>query len=203
MTEAPWALRGEAVAAWCGDRVVLVAERYVASPVGPYVSLGVARIARVGLRLGLRFSTMVVDNHDRLVAGRRNWGLPGEMGTLSWATVGDETAVVWHERGVELRAVAPGRRFPLVAPVRLLQHRGDGPVVVPTRLRGKARRAAVDVVVPSDDELASLAGEHRGVVITGVAVQLRPARVPAGQMWSARAPSPSPDTAMVRSRRGP
>lgn len=181
--------------AHCGRRQVVVAERYTASPVGPYLSLGVAWLGRVGMRPGLRFSTMVVDNHDRLSAGRRNWGLPGEMGTLSWATVGDETAVVWHERGIELRARATGGAFPAYLPVRLLQHRADGEVVVPTRLRGRARRANVDVRVPSADDLARIAGEHRGLIIAGVAAQLRPARVPAGHVWSARAPSPAPDVA--------
>ena len=199
MSEAPWSLRGEALVAFCGGGAVVLAERYEASPVGPYISLGVARIARVGLRPGLRFTTMVVDNHDRLSAGRRNWGLPGEMGTLNWATVGDETVVVWHERGVELRGWVRGGGFPLFAPLRLLQHRADGPVVVPTRIRGHFRKADIDVIVPDDDEeLTPLRGRRRGVLITGLSAQLRPARVAVGHLWSGRAPASAPDVATFK-----
>jgi hypothetical protein len=204
MSDAPWSLRGEAVVGFCGRRTVVVAERYVASPVGPYLAFGVARVSRVGLRPGLRFTTMVLNNHERLVAGRRNWGLPGEMGTLSWATVNDESVLVWHEGGVEVRGRASSRAFPLLAPGRLVQHRADGDVVVPTRMRGSVRRARVDVSVPdgNDADLGVVAGEHGGLMITGLAVKLRPARVPAGRLWSARAPAAAPDAALFRSRRG-
>jgi hypothetical protein len=195
MAEAPWSLRGEAIVGFCGGRTLVVAERYEASPVGPYLSFGVARISRIGLRPGLSFTTMVVDNHDRLAAGRRNWGFPGEIGALSWATVGDESVLVWHERGIEVHGRAHGATFPWFSPVRLLQRRADGDVVVPTRAHGRARRADVEVVVPSDDELVRIAGEHRGLVIAGLALQLRVARVPAGRIWSARAPAAAPDAA--------
>jgi hypothetical protein len=198
VTEAPWSLRGEAVVVFCGRRRIILAERYTASPVGPYTLVGVARLTRVGLRPGLRFSRMVVDNHARLTAGRRNWGLPGELGTLSWATVGDETAVVWHDRGLEIRAVAHGGAFPLIAPGRLLQNRADGPVVVPTRSRGRARRARIDVAIADGPDLPDLAGSYSGLVITGLATQLRQARVPAGRIWSARAPAAAPDVATYR-----
>ncbi len=130
MVDAPWALRGEAVVAWCGGRSIVVATRYVTSPVGPYLALGVARVGRIGLRPGLRFTTMVVDNHDRLTVGRRNWGFPGEIGTLTWATVGDESVLVWHERGIEVRgrahgiAVSTHRARPLVAAPRRWTGRG-------------------------------------------------------------------------------
>ena len=186
MRDAPWMLRGEVVVA-LRRRTVIVAARYDDSPVGPYLSFGVAYVGSLGLRPGLKFTTMVVDSHDRLVIGRRNWGFPGEVGTLTWARVGDECALVWHERGIEVRGRAHGGSFPVIAPARLLQHRADGPVVVPTRMRGRARRARVDVVAPPDDALARLSGEHRGVVIAGLAVQLRAARVPAGRVWSSRA----------------
>ncbi len=203
MIDAPWSLRGEAVVGFCRGGTVVLAERYEASPAGPYLAFGVARITRVGLRLGLQFSTMVVDNHERLAAGRRNWGLPGELGTLSWATVGDESALVWHERGIEVRGVARGRGFRLFAPGRLLQRRADGPVVVPTRTRGRARWATVDVAVADGDELSGVAGSHRGLVITGMAMELRAARLPAGRIWSSRAPSTAADPALFRSRREP
>jgi hypothetical protein len=196
-TDAPWSLRGEAVVAFCGGRTVMIGERYDASPVGPFLMLGVARMSRVGLRIGLRFSTMVVNNHDRLAAGRRNWGMPGELGTLSWASAAGETVLVWHERNIELRARPRGRGFPLYAPGRLVQRRADGPVVVPTRVRGRARSADAEVIVPDEDERAPLAGRRRAVVITGMAMKLLVARRPAGSLWSALAPSPAePDTAI-------
>ncbi|HZN16133.1 MAG TPA: hypothetical protein VFB78_17835 [Acidimicrobiales bacterium] len=198
MADAPWSLRGEAMFAWCGSRQIVVAERYETSPVGPYVALGVARVTRLGARLGLCFTTMVVDNHDRLADGRRNWGFPGEIGTLTWANVADESVLVWHERGIEVRGLARGRVFPLVAPSRFLQHRADGPVVVPVRMTGRARRARVEVRAPADDELYALRGEHRGLVVRGLATRLHVARVPAGRLWSARAPAGAPESAMVQ-----
>lgn len=203
MTDAPWSLRGEAVVAIGPGGNVVVAERYEASPVGPHIALGVGRVARVGLRIGFTYAAMVVDNHERLAAGRRNWGMPGELGTLSWATVGDETAIVWHEGNVEVRAVASASKGSrLWLPLRLLQHRADGPVVVPTRARGRARWATVSVSTPDDsDDFGALIGEHRGFVITGLSTQLRVARRPAGRLWSALAPasaSGEPESAMMR-----
>jgi hypothetical protein len=172
---------------------VVVAERYDTSPVGPHLALGVAKVSRVGLRVGLTFTRMVVNNHDRLAAGRRNWGMPGELGTLSWGAVADEWVLVWHERNLEVRGEARGRGSRLWMPGRLLQHRADGAVVVPTRLRGRARFATVRVAVPDagDDEWARVDGEHRGVMVSGAAFELRVARRPAGRVWSALAPSPS------------
>jgi hypothetical protein len=173
------------------------AERFDASPVGPYMALSIGRPARLGLRPGMALSTMIVDVHERLTAGRHNWGFPGELGTLTWGHVADETALVWHERSIEVRAVARGATFPLFAPSRLLQRRADGHVVVPARMRGRARFARVDISVPADDPLAPLAGTHTGVVVAGMAVTLLPARQPAGLMWSARAPAGAAEPAAM------
>jgi hypothetical protein len=194
---APWAMRGQAIVSWRG-RALVIAERIDASPAGPFISLGFARITRVGLRPGIRYVAAVVDNHDWLATSRRNWGFPGEVGTLSWAVVGDESVVMWHERGLEVRAKVRGNRVPWLVPGRFLQHRADGPVVVPTRTRGHARRADVDVTVPEGDELGSYAGSQRGLVVNGLAVQLRTARRPAGHLWSSRAPAAAPETASFR-----
>jgi hypothetical protein len=191
------------VVAWARPgRTVILAERFNASPVGPYSALSVGRLTRVGLRIGVCFTAAVLDNHDALMAGRRNWGFPGELGTLTWGAFADETVVVWHERDVTVRGVARGRRWPLAMAGHGLQRRGDGQVVVPARLRGFVRRAAVSVEVPADDEWAPLAGTHNGVMGTGVSVRLLPARLPAGLVWTSLAPARAPEIANCHQNRG-
>src|SRR2546421_298565 len=115
MTEAPhapWALRGEMVLAWLGGgsrgragRVpdglaalpgpaALVAVRYTASPVGPYLELSVGEPARLGLRPGLCTTTMGVSAPAAKVGNRLNWGMPAELATLHWLADGDERTMV-------------------------------------------------------------------------------------------------------------
>lgn len=214
---APWRLRGEAVIATArgsGDRrrrssyealpaglaplggpTVIVLERYEDSPAGPFVALSVGRPARIGLRPGICFTVMAVDNHDRLTAGRLNWGFPGEIGTLTWdASSGDRTVVRWVERGLSVevwqhrRLVVPG-----VVPVRALQRRADGPVVVPTRYWGRLHPARISVVVPDDDPLQPVSGEHGGIWVKGLRGVVRPARHPRGLLSSLPAPSTAPE----------
>src|SRR5438105_9936483 len=110
---------------------VVVAARYQESPVGPYSELAVCEPARLGLRPGLCATTIVVDSADARVGGRLNWGYPKELGTLVWDTDGDERELRWVERGIVVRGWRGGPVLPLLIPLRNLQHRADGPVIVP------------------------------------------------------------------------
>src|SRR5207248_6305869 len=107
----------------------------------------------------------------------------------------------WEDRGVEVRALssaAPGRagraaragrlRLPFLVPMRSLQRRTDGPVVVPGRVRGIARFAPVEITVPAEDPLVWLSGRHHGVVVSGARVLLRPARHHTGLFSTFRSP---------------
>ena len=168
---------------------VVAGVRYTSSPVGPFLELVVAVPARLGLRPGFFAVADAVSEPAAKVGLRCNWGFPAEVARLTWSADGDERVVRWEERGLELRARPFGLRVPVVARVRSVQRRGDGPVVVPRRLLSLARLARTAVEVPPDDaELAWLAGPHGGLVLSSARLVMRPARHPSGVLSSFRAP---------------
>lgn len=136
---------------------------------------------------------MVVDSPESRLGGILNWGFPKQLGTLSWSSEGRIRELRWEERGIVVRGEATRAVLPALVPVRALQRRTDGPVVVPGRLRGLARVARVTVEAPADDDVAPLAGDHLGVVVAGMRFVVRPARHPAGVTTSLRAPLRAPD----------
>jgi hypothetical protein len=89
----------------------------------------------------------------------------------------------------------------VLVPVRSLQHRADGPVVVPGRLRGIAHAGSVSFQTFPGDELAPLAGEHLGVVVSSMRFVVHPARHPTGLMASLRAPLRAPEPALSSEER--
>lgn len=180
--------------------VLVVAVRYTGSPVGPYLELAVGEPARLGVRLGWCMTTMVVDSAPSRVGGRAAWGFPKELGTLVWDRDGDERSLRWVERGIAVRGVPARWRLPALVPVRALQRRTDGPVIVPGRLRGIARPARVEVDVSDDgDPLAAIAGAHRGCTVDSMRFVVRPARHPFGLASSLRAPLAAPEPALSSS----
>ena len=209
---APWTLTGESIVAFARRRddlgplptelgrmpgpVLVVAVRYDGSPVGPYLELGIGEPARHGARIGWCFTTMVVDSPASRTDGRANWGFPKELGTLAWDRDGAERELRWAERQLVVRGRPTSVRAPVLVPVRALQRRGDGPVVVPGRLRGLARYARVDVEVPAADPLAPIAGCHRGATVDGMRFVVRPARQPFGFTSTLRAPLHAPEPAL-------
>ncbi|HWC12932.1 MAG TPA: acetoacetate decarboxylase family protein [Acidimicrobiales bacterium] len=148
-----------------GPRLVLGAQ-YDESPVGPYRELAVAEPARLGTRVGMCVTTMVVTTAESRRAGRANWGLPKELGTLEWLHDGDARVLRWLERDVVLRATPVGLPLPALVPFRTLQRRADGPVSALARVRGLARPAKLEVTVPDHDPLSWLAGGHLGTVVS-------------------------------------
>lgn len=166
---------------------MITASRFTSSPVGPYLQLAVAVPARLGPRLGWCVTTLVVDRQDARTGARLNWGFPAELAVLRWRD-DDGRALEFEDRGIVFRARGSGPKVPLAVPHRALQHRGDGPVVVPDRLLGLFRVAAVRVAVPAEDELATLAGRHAGAVVDGANQRLREARTPVGLIAPLRAP---------------
>lgn len=181
---------------------VVTAVRYSDSPVGPYLELAVGEPARLGARPGLCITTMVVTTAEARIGGRLNWGFPKEVGGLRWRSHGDEREVVWEDRGIVVRGRPWGPAPPLLVPMRALQRRGDGPVVVPGRLRGRAHLARVELEVPDDDVLAPLAGSHRGLLLSGMRFVVEPARLPAGLTSTFRAPLRAAEPALLSSPSG-
>jgi Acetoacetate decarboxylase (ADC) len=148
-----------------GPCLVLGAQ-YDESPVGPYRELAVAEPARLGARVGMCVTTMVVTTTESRRAGRANWGLPKELGTLEWLHDGDARVLRWIERDLVVRAVPLGPPLPALVPFRTLQRRADGPVSAMARVRGLARPAKVEVSVPDGDPLTWLAGGHLGTILS-------------------------------------
>lgn len=175
---------------------MITAARYETSPVGPYLELAVSQPARLGARPGMCVTTMVVDSADSRVGGRLNWGFPKELGTLRWGAGLEERTMSWEERRIAVRAVPSGPAVPLVVPMRALQRRADGVVVVPGWLRGRARLSRIHVDVPDDDDLAGLGGQHRGLLVSGLKLVVDPARRPIGLTATLRAPLRAPEPAL-------
>lgn len=222
MAEPPWLLRGEGILAWvrvpggAGPSLpsglisvpgpaAVAAMSYDDSPVGPYRELSVAVPARLGLRPGLCTVAMVVTSAEARLECWRSWGLPAELGALRWSVDGDDREMSWEERGLVLRGQPWGPRLATVVPLRWVQWRPGGPVVLPRRLRARMRAARCTVDVSGDDVLAWLEGCHHGVALQGARIVAGVARRPAGLLSSvpwrervrSRAPEPAGGTATM------
>jgi hypothetical protein len=194
----------------------LVAVAYTDSPIGAYVELSLGVPARIGLRPGLCVVFQVVSVPVARFAYRSNWGLPANLGVMTWSDDGPERVVRCEEPGIELRGTPVGPALPAIVPVRSVQRRSDGPVVLPRRFVALARWARTTVAVaenaslprlgpaglaPSGPgslpafDLTTIAGDHAGVVLAGARVVARPARHPAGLWSSLRAPLIAPEPA--------
>jgi hypothetical protein len=197
----PWSLAGELVVALVRGRPsgpplpaglhrvpgpnLLVAARYGESPVGPYLELALSEPARVGARLGMCVTTMVVTTSESRLGGRANWGFPKELGTLEWSCEGAARVLRWQERDIAVRGTPVGPPLPALVPTRMLQRRADGPVAAAARLSGRARTAKVEVSVPDGDSWAALAGAHLGALVSGGRLVMGEAH-PAAPVASAR-----------------
>lgn len=176
------------------------AERFDDSPVGAYRELAIAQPARLGARMGMSVTTMVVTSVDARLGGRVNWGFPKELGTLVWLDEGDERIVRWEERGIVVRASPTGPPLPVLCPLRALQRRADGLVAVRGFLRGRGRVAHLEVDVPSGDPLAGLSGRHLGLMVSGMRLVVQPARRPVGLAATLRTPLRAPEPALSLGR---
>lgn len=209
---APWSLAGESLVALarCSERlapvpnglnaipgpVLIAGVCFSESPVGPYLELAIGEPARLGMRVGWCITTMVVDSAESRMGGRLNWGFSKELGSLTWRRDGPRIELHWVERDIVVRGRPAGPPLPGLAPVRMLQRRSDGPVVVPGQLRGRVRLATVEVQAPEGDPLAPLGGRHPGVHIAGMRMRVRPARHPVGLASTLRAPLRAPEPAL-------
>ena len=208
-----WALLGEAVVGFSSrprrlvglprgihrmpGPAVILAEKFLDSPVGPYLSLSIGEPARIGAHVGIYFGTSVVDNSHARRAGRQYWGYPHELGALRWISEGAQRGIAWDERGIEVRAEVLGRPMPFLVPVRTMQRRSDGPVVIPGRMRAMARRSRVSFASPEDDPFAVINGFHRGVALSGLIVRRNGARRPLGLFSTLNVPHRAPEPGVI------
>lgn len=201
MAEPPWLLRGEGLLAWCAGPpstvamppglgrlpgpAAVVAMRYDDSPVGPYCEMSVVVPARLGLRPGLAVVATAVTSPEARLEYRRLWGLPAEVGPLRWEADGRDRGLVWDERGIAVHGRPSGPPIAVLVPVRSLQWHDGGPAVAPRRLRARVAPARCRVeVLEEDDPLGWVAGEHRGLALTGARIVATAARRPAGVLSS-------------------
>ncbi len=175
----------------------MAATRYSDSPVGPFLELVVGHPARLGLRFGWHISETVVTQEDARLGGRLNWGFPSDMADLEWEVDGVERALVWPSRGFAVRGRPWGVPLPWLVPVRALQRRSDGCVIVPGHQRGRARLAHVVVEAKPDDRLAAIEGAHPGAMVAGLRAMVHPARAPLGLAKSLVAPLRAPEPAVL------
>ena len=177
----------------------VMAMSYDDTPVGTYRELSVAVPARLGLRPVLCTVAMVVSSAKARLECRERWGLPAELGDLRWWASADERELVWDDGGLLLRGEGHGRAVGMVAPLRWVQWRPGGPVVLPRRLWARTRRARCWVDVETGHDLAWAAGPHPGLAIQGARVVAGAARRPAGLLssvpWRERVTVPSPEPA--------
>jgi len=174
-----------------GPRLIL-GVHYDQSPVGPYLELAVCEPARLGGRLGMCVTTMVVNTVEARRSGQLNWGMPKALGTLDWSADGDVRTLTWAERGMTLRAKPVGPHLPALVPFRSIQVGADGPLSATARLRGRARLARVEVTTQGDDPLAWTSGSHPGAIVSS-------ARFVMGEAC----PAPSPRAPRSRTRPAP
>ncbi|MGE0795610.1 MAG: acetoacetate decarboxylase family protein [Acidimicrobiia bacterium] len=211
---APWALSGEAIVAFVRrgrssavlpdglaplpGPVAVLAACYDGSPVGPYLELAVARPARLGPRPGWCVTTMAVDVPEARTGGRLNWGYPKELAELEWSSVDGVSTLRWPERGIVVAGTPTRLVVPVLAPLRSIQRRDDGPVVVPGGLRAMVRTARLSLTIPDDDPLAPLARDRVfGLHLGSLRLDVRPARHPRGWASSFRAPLRAPSPALT------
>lgn len=216
MAHPPWELSGEFLVARVGRHpgragrlppgldplpgpAWVVAVSYTDSPIGPFRELTIAEPARLGLRPGMCIVAAAVSTLAARVDYRLNWGFPADAATLQWDQDGPVRRMAWLERGLLLEGAGGRFRVPaaLPIPVRSVQIRADGPVVVPRRVRGRARFGRVTMKVPEGDPLEWASGTHLGAVVTGMRMVIDPARHPAGLLSSLRAPLQAPGTGLT------
>ena len=166
--------------------VLVVATRYYASPVGPFMTLVIAEPTRLAGRSGHTATLVVTDTLAAQVGMRLNWGVPAELASLSWFDRDGVLEFVWNDSGFSITGEPRRVIVPIVSSMRGLQMRSDAPVLVPGSIRGIARLARVTIVTAEGDQLAAVSGKHRGIVMNGAKYVAQPAMTPSG--WMATMP---------------
>lgn len=172
---------------------LLVGLCYQASPIGPFCELALLEPARMGARPGWSATLSVVNDARAQSGGRSSWGLPRQLGALVWTADGPTTSLSWREAAVTITARRLRGTWPVLVTMRLVQHRADGRVVVPVRLRALAHRARVEVEAAAGGDLGPVAGRHAGAVLSAQRIRMHPARHPIGLVHTLVAPLHPPE----------
>lgn len=130
--DAPWVLRGQAVALLASPTRARLLVNYADSPVGPYLEHALATLTKRGPSV----VQMSVNLEASRRGGREIWGYPKTLETLRWRRDG---ARIEFRRGAQsFRVRAFGPSFPLALPFWSVQFL-KGPLRVPGQIQARAR----------------------------------------------------------------
>ncbi|BCM92318.1 hypothetical protein IAD21_04197 [Abditibacteriota bacterium] len=133
--DAPWYLRGEAVAFLAAPLTVRLLVNYTHSPVGPYHEHALATLTRHGPHV----FQMSVDLEASRLGGRTIWGFPKTLESLSWT--GNTEHIQFRRESQRFHVRAFGPIFPLALPFWTAQQKQNNWVRVPGHIRARARLA--------------------------------------------------------------
>lgn len=130
---APWILRGEAIAFLASPLSVRLLVNYRDSPVGPYREHALAQMTKRGPHV----FQMSVDLEASKIGGRTIWGFPKTLENLSWKTRGQHTLFRRESQVFRVRKIGPS--FPIALSFWTVQNLNGQDVRVPGQIRARAR----------------------------------------------------------------
>ncbi len=133
--DAPWHLRGEAVAFLASPFTVRLLVHYTQSPVGPYDEHALATLTKRGPHV----FQMSVDLEASRQGGRAIWGFPKTLESLAWTRIASHIIFRRQSQRFHIRTFGPA--FPLALPFWTSQQKGDSWVRVPGHIRARAHLA--------------------------------------------------------------
>ncbi|RYX83462.1 hypothetical protein EON83_14845 [bacterium] len=133
--DAPWHLRGEAVAMLAAPFTLRLLVRYTQSPVGPYDEHALATLTKRGPHV----FQMSVNLETSRIGGRTIWGFPKTLESLAWVSNGSRITFRRQSQRFHIRPFGP--TFPLSLPFWTAQQKGDEWVRVPGHIKARARLA--------------------------------------------------------------
>jgi len=131
--DAPWILRGEAVAFLASWRAARLLVRYEESPVGFYLEHALSTLTRRGPHV----FQMSVNLEASRRGGREIWGFPKTLETLAWKIKGNRIAFRRENQTFHVRTLGP--TFPLTLPFWTAQQKAEEWVRVPGNIKARAR----------------------------------------------------------------
>ncbi len=133
--DAPWILHGEAAIMLASPFCTRLLVNYRDSPVGAYREHALARLTWRGPHV----FQMSVDLVASMIGGRKIWGFPKTLETLSWKK--RENRLEFRRKSQVFRLKSVGPSFPLALGFWTVQSLNGREVRVPGQIRARARLA--------------------------------------------------------------
>ena len=133
--DAPWQLRGEAMAFMASPFHLRLLVNYHESPVGPYLEHALGTLTARGPHI----FQMSVDLEASKIGGREIWGFPKELEALNWQKKGPHLKFERESQRFRLRISKPA--FPLALSFWTIQNLNGEDVRVPGRIKATGQFA--------------------------------------------------------------